>query len=133
MHGIVFFFGGGGRWITWNIVSDVYILTKGKKSINAEKKENVELTHTLDIHPEIAPSKPIQKNIIDTLNKSRILQHSLPLKNCSNQNVWCNSSTPQAIFDSKVFPLTLVMEVVIGWFKLQLWMWLTAFRQQTVW
>ena len=133
MHGIVFFWGGGDRWITWNIVSDVYILTKGKKSINAEKKENVELTHTLDIHPEIAPSKPIQKNMFDTVNKSWILQHSFPLKNCSNQNVWCNSSTPQAIFDSKVFPLTLVMEVVIGWFKLQLWMWLTAFRQQTVW
>ena len=36
-----FFFWGGGRWITWNIVSDVCILTKGKKSINAEKKENV--------------------------------------------------------------------------------------------
>ena len=32
----------GGEWITWNIVSDVYILTKGKKSINAEKNENVE-------------------------------------------------------------------------------------------
>ena len=53
-----------------NIVSDVCILTKGKNSINAEKKENVELTHTLDIHPEIAPSKPIQKNIIGTVNKS---------------------------------------------------------------
>ena len=37
---------GGGGWITWNIVSDVYILTKGKKSINAEKNKNVELTHT---------------------------------------------------------------------------------------
>ena len=36
----------GGEWITWNIVSDVYILTKGKKSINAEKNENVELPHT---------------------------------------------------------------------------------------
>ena len=35
-----------GGWITWNIVSDVYILTKGKKSINAEKNKNVELTHT---------------------------------------------------------------------------------------
>ena len=33
-------------WITWNIVSDVYIFTKGKKSIIAEKNENVELTHT---------------------------------------------------------------------------------------
>ena len=31
------FFGSG--WITWNIVSDVYISTKGKKSINAEKNE----------------------------------------------------------------------------------------------
>ena len=36
------FFGG---WITWNIVSDVYILTKGKKSINTEKNENVGLTN----------------------------------------------------------------------------------------
>ena len=35
-----------GEWINWNIVSDVYIFTKGKKSINAEKNENVELTHT---------------------------------------------------------------------------------------
>ena len=34
-----------GGWITWNIVSDVYIFTKGKKSINAEKNENIELTH----------------------------------------------------------------------------------------
>ena len=32
------FFGDG--WITWNIVSDVFILTKGKKSIKAEKNEN---------------------------------------------------------------------------------------------
>ena len=32
--------------ITRNIVSDVYILTKGKKSINAEKNENVKLIHT---------------------------------------------------------------------------------------
>ena len=39
----LFFWGG---WITWNIVSDVYIFTKRKKSINAEKNENVELTHT---------------------------------------------------------------------------------------
>ena len=38
------FFGGG--WITWNIVSEVYIFTKGKRSINAEKNENVELTLT---------------------------------------------------------------------------------------
>ena len=37
------FFGGG--WFTWNIVNDVYILIKGKKSINAEKNENFELTH----------------------------------------------------------------------------------------
>ena len=35
----------GGGWITWNIINDIYILTKGKKSINAEKNENVELTH----------------------------------------------------------------------------------------
>ena len=33
-------------WITWNIVSDVYIFTNGKKSINMEKNENVELAHT---------------------------------------------------------------------------------------
>ena len=33
-------------WINWNIVSYVYIFTKGNKSINAEKNENVELTHT---------------------------------------------------------------------------------------
>ena len=39
----LYFWGG---WITWNIVSDVNIFTKGKKSINAEKNENVELTHT---------------------------------------------------------------------------------------
>ena len=38
----LYFWGG---WITWNIVSDVNIFTKGKKSINAEKNENVELTH----------------------------------------------------------------------------------------
>ena len=38
----LFFLGG---WIDWNIVSNVYIFTKGK-SINAEKNENVELTHT---------------------------------------------------------------------------------------
>ena len=44
MLGRVFFWGGG--CITRNLVSDVYILKKGKKSINAEKKENVELTHT---------------------------------------------------------------------------------------
>ena len=37
------FFGGG--WITWTIVSDVYFSTKGKKSVSAEKNENVELTH----------------------------------------------------------------------------------------
>ena len=43
MHVRVIFLGG---WITWNIVSDVYIFTKGKKSINAEKNKNVELTHT---------------------------------------------------------------------------------------
>ena len=33
------------RWINWNIASDVYIFTKGK-CINAEKNENVEITHT---------------------------------------------------------------------------------------
>ena len=38
----LFFWGG---WITWNILSDFYILTKGMKSINAERNENVELTH----------------------------------------------------------------------------------------
>ena len=38
------FFGGG--WITWNIVCDVYIFTKGKKSINAKKNENAELNRT---------------------------------------------------------------------------------------
>ena len=36
----------GGGWITWNIISGVYILTKRKKSIYAEKNENVELTQT---------------------------------------------------------------------------------------
>ena len=35
----------GGEWITCNIVSDVYILTTGKKGINAERNENVKLTH----------------------------------------------------------------------------------------
>ena len=43
MHASYFLWGG---WITWNILSDVYILTKGKESIYAEKNENVELTHT---------------------------------------------------------------------------------------
>ena len=38
------FFGGG--WITWNIVRNVYIFAKGKKRINVEKNENVELTLT---------------------------------------------------------------------------------------
>ena len=33
-----FFWGG---WITWNIIIDVYIFTKGKNSINAENKENL--------------------------------------------------------------------------------------------
>ena len=32
-------------YVNWNIESDVYIFTKGK-SINAEKNENVELSHT---------------------------------------------------------------------------------------
>ena len=35
-----------GRWISWNILSDVCIFTKGKKSINTEQNENVELTRT---------------------------------------------------------------------------------------
>ena len=39
------FFWRGGGWFTWNIVNDVYILIKGKKSTNKEKNENVELTH----------------------------------------------------------------------------------------
>ena len=34
-----------GGWITWNIVRNDYIFTKEKKSINAEKNENVELSH----------------------------------------------------------------------------------------
>ena len=38
------------RWVDYlkhcQIVSDVHIHTKGKKSINAEKDENVEVTHT---------------------------------------------------------------------------------------
>ena len=37
---IFFILGGGGGWITWNIISDVYIPTTGKKSINAVKNEN---------------------------------------------------------------------------------------------
>ena len=41
MHARVIFSVG---WINGNIVSDVYIFTKGK-STNAEKNENVELTH----------------------------------------------------------------------------------------
>ena len=44
MQARVIFWGGG--WITWNIVSDVYTLTKRKKGIKAEKNENVELTQT---------------------------------------------------------------------------------------
>ena len=46
MHARVIFWGG---WITWNIASDVYIFFYKRrvlKSINAEKNENVELTHT---------------------------------------------------------------------------------------
>ena len=35
-------------------------------------------------------------------NLATQLAHNL-LKNCSNQYVWCNSSTPQAKFDSKFF------------------------------
>ena len=40
MHARVIFL--EDEWITWNIVSDVFILTKGKKNIHAEKNENVE-------------------------------------------------------------------------------------------
>ena len=39
----LFFWVGG--LINWNIVSYVYIFTR-EKSINAEKNENVELTHS---------------------------------------------------------------------------------------
>ena len=42
MHARVIF----GGWVDYLKHCDVYILTKGKKSINAEKNENVELTHT---------------------------------------------------------------------------------------
>ena len=41
------FFSGG--WITWNIVSDAYIFTKGKKSINAEKKRKCRVNSHTDI------------------------------------------------------------------------------------
>ena len=34
-----------GGWINWNMVSDVYIFTKGKSN-NPAKNKNVELTHT---------------------------------------------------------------------------------------
>ena len=34
-----------GGWIDWNIVSDVYIFTKGK-STNAERNQNVQLNHS---------------------------------------------------------------------------------------
>ena len=35
-----------GEWVVYlKHVSDVYILIEGKKSIDAEKNENVELTH----------------------------------------------------------------------------------------
>ena len=43
MHARVIF---GGGWIAWNIVNDVTIFSKGKKGINTEKNENIELTHT---------------------------------------------------------------------------------------
>ena len=42
----MFFFLLGGGWIARNIVGDVYILKKGKKSVSMEKDKNVELTHT---------------------------------------------------------------------------------------
>ena len=37
------FFSGG--WINWNTISNIHIFTKVKESINAEKNENVKLTH----------------------------------------------------------------------------------------
>ena len=43
MHARVIFLGWG---TTWNSISDVYMFTEGKKSFNADKDENVELTHT---------------------------------------------------------------------------------------
>ena len=43
MHARVIFWGWG---TTWNSISDVYMFAKGKKSFNADKDENVELTHT---------------------------------------------------------------------------------------
>lgn len=42
MHAKVIFWAVGGLLET----RDVYIITKGKKSINAAKNENVELTRT---------------------------------------------------------------------------------------
>ena len=39
------FFGVGGLLETLQVMS-IYSFTKGKKSINAEKNENIELTHT---------------------------------------------------------------------------------------
>ena len=42
MHAKVIFWAVGGLLET----RDVYIITKGKKSINAAKSKNVELTHT---------------------------------------------------------------------------------------
>ena len=39
------FFGVGGLLETLQVMS-IYSFTKGEKSINAEKNENVELTHT---------------------------------------------------------------------------------------
>ena len=45
-HARVIFWGGG--WFTWNIVSDVYILMKGKKSINAERKFRINLLQTAE-------------------------------------------------------------------------------------
>ena len=45
-HAMHVFFLLGGGWIARNIVGDVYILKKGKKSVSMEKDKNVELTHT---------------------------------------------------------------------------------------
>ena len=89
-----------GIWIRpWSNTND----STGSLSPDIENIHTRSSIVKSDIHLELAPSEPIQRNVIGTPNKSWILQHSLPLKNCSNRNVWCNSSTPQAIFDSKSF------------------------------
>ena len=59
------FFGG---WVVYlKHVSDVYILVEGKKSINAEKNENVELTHHICQQNKHIPLK---KMIIRTTFKA---------------------------------------------------------------